>query len=117
MVMTINDGVPGIGDPGRLIGWLAANGVRGAARLRGIELIAGGRSNLTYRLDFGAGPADGHGLDAAGGHGLDAAAVTDWTVTSPCHVAVRALRTTASIRAGWSCGARRSGMCSRPPTT
>ncbi len=55
MVMTINDGVPGIGDPGRLIGWLAANGVRGAARLRGIELIAGGRSNLTYRLDFGAG--------------------------------------------------------------
>ena len=67
MVMTINDGVPGIGDPGRLIGWLAANGVRGAARLRGIELIAGGRSNLTYRLDFGAGPADGHGLDRSCG--------------------------------------------------
>ncbi len=52
--MTVNEGVPGIGDPGRLIGWLAANGVPGAGGLRRIELIAGGRSNLTYRLDFAA---------------------------------------------------------------
>jgi aminoglycoside phosphotransferase (APT) family kinase protein len=51
--MTIDIGVPGIGDPGRLIGWLGANGVPGAAQLARIELIAGGRSNLTYRLDFG----------------------------------------------------------------
>jgi aminoglycoside phosphotransferase (APT) family kinase protein len=55
--MTVNEGVPGIGDPGRLIGWLAANGVPGAGGLRRIELIAGGRSNLTYRLDFAAAQA------------------------------------------------------------
>ena len=53
-VMTIKLGAPGIEDPGRLIRWLRANGVPGAERLRGIELIAGGRSNLTYGLDFGA---------------------------------------------------------------
>ena len=53
-VMTIKVGAPGIEDPGRLIRWLGASGVPGAERLRGIELIAGGRSNLTYGLDFGA---------------------------------------------------------------
>ncbi|HUK68100.1 MAG TPA: phosphotransferase family protein [Streptosporangiaceae bacterium] len=57
--MTINVGVPGIGDPGRLIRWLEASGVPDAARLSGIELIAGGRSNLTYRLDFGSGDSAG----------------------------------------------------------
>lgn len=50
--MTIKSGVPGIEDPGRLARWLEAQGVPGAAQLSGIELIAGGRSNLTYRLDF-----------------------------------------------------------------
>src|SRR6266536_5767991 len=57
-VMAIN-GVPGIGEPTRLIRWLDSHGVPGAAQLRGIELVAGGRSNLTYRLDFG--PAAGAG--------------------------------------------------------
>ncbi len=55
--MTIKSGVPGIGDPGRLTRWLDSRGVPGATQLCGIELIAGGRSNLTYRLDFG--PGDG----------------------------------------------------------
>jgi aminoglycoside phosphotransferase (APT) family kinase protein len=55
--MTIIEGVPGIGDAGRLVEWLTANGVPGAPLLRRIELIAGGRSNLTYRLDLGTGPA------------------------------------------------------------
>ncbi len=57
--MTINVGVPGIGDPDRLIRWLGASGVPDAARLSGIDLIAGGRSNLTYRLDFGSGDPAG----------------------------------------------------------
>jgi aminoglycoside phosphotransferase (APT) family kinase protein len=56
--MTIIDGVPGLGEPGRLIKWLDAAGLPAAA-LRGVELIAGGRSNLTYRLDFGAPEGDG----------------------------------------------------------
>jgi aminoglycoside phosphotransferase (APT) family kinase protein len=72
--MTINlGGVPGIADPGRLVTWLDANHVPGAAALCGIELIAGGRSNLTYRLDFGADPAGAAvagGAVAGGGHRL-----------------------------------------------
>jgi aminoglycoside phosphotransferase (APT) family kinase protein len=59
--MSINVAVPGIGDPARLIQWLGANDGPGT-RLRGIELISGGRSNLTYRLDFepagGGAPAE-----------------------------------------------------------
>ena len=42
--------VPGIEDVRRLVGWLSANGVPGASGLSGIDLITGGRSNLTYRL-------------------------------------------------------------------
>ncbi len=48
------DSVPGISDPGKLEAWISAN-VAGAAPLTGISLISGGRSNLTYRLDLGAG--------------------------------------------------------------
>ena len=48
--------VPGIADPDRLESWISANvaggGDQPAGRLTGIELISGGRSNLTYRLDF-----------------------------------------------------------------
>jgi aminoglycoside phosphotransferase (APT) family kinase protein len=58
--MTIEDAVPGIGDPHRLVRWLDASGVPGAAQLRAIELISGGRSNLTYLLDFGPAGGDGH---------------------------------------------------------
>jgi aminoglycoside phosphotransferase (APT) family kinase protein len=45
------DGVPGIEDPPRLARWLSANGIASGGQL-GVELIAGGRSNLTYRLDL-----------------------------------------------------------------
>jgi aminoglycoside phosphotransferase (APT) family kinase protein len=47
-----DDGVPGIADGPRLGRWLSANGIADG-ELLGIELIAGGRSNLTYRLDLG----------------------------------------------------------------
>jgi aminoglycoside phosphotransferase (APT) family kinase protein len=51
--------VPGIESVSRLAKWLSANGVPEAERLPSIELILGGRSNLTYRLAFptGDGPA------------------------------------------------------------
>jgi len=49
--------VPGIGDGSRLARWISDGGsVSYGGDLAGIELIAGGRSNLTYRLDFG--PSD-----------------------------------------------------------
>jgi aminoglycoside phosphotransferase (APT) family kinase protein len=48
------DGVPGIPDGPRLARWLSENGIASGEALDGIELIAGGRSNLTYRLDAGA---------------------------------------------------------------
>ncbi|MGE5291510.1 MAG: phosphotransferase family protein [Micromonosporaceae bacterium] len=51
--------VPGIADRDRLKRWLDSEGVPGAAQLDGITLIAGGRSNLTYRLDFAAEGLDG----------------------------------------------------------
>ncbi len=43
------ESVPGIPEPGRLAAWLAAVT---PARLTGIGLISGGRSNLTYRLEL-----------------------------------------------------------------
>ncbi len=46
------DDVPGIPDASALARWLSANGIAGGEHL-GITLIAGGRSNLTYRLDLG----------------------------------------------------------------
>lgn len=46
------DGVPGVEDAPRLARWLSANGIASGEHLD-IELIAGGRSNLTYRLDLG----------------------------------------------------------------
>jgi len=49
-------GVPGVEDPGRLATWITANGGAELGRLSGVTLIAGGRSNLTYRLDMSAGP-------------------------------------------------------------
>jgi aminoglycoside phosphotransferase (APT) family kinase protein len=52
--MTV-DGVPGIPDPRALARWLDANGIASGEHLD-ITLIAGGRSNLTYRLDLGGSP-------------------------------------------------------------
>jgi aminoglycoside phosphotransferase (APT) family kinase protein len=46
------DDVPGIDGP-KLARWLLANGIT-SEELTGIELIAGGRSNLTYRVDLGS---------------------------------------------------------------
>jgi aminoglycoside phosphotransferase (APT) family kinase protein len=45
--------VPGIEDGTRLARWLTANGVAGDGQVPDIELISGGRSNLTYRMHFG----------------------------------------------------------------
>jgi aminoglycoside phosphotransferase (APT) family kinase protein len=47
-----NGGVPGIGDSRRLARWLGERELSDGL-LPDIGLIAGGRSNLTYRLDFG----------------------------------------------------------------
>jgi aminoglycoside phosphotransferase (APT) family kinase protein len=53
---TWSAGLPGIEDPARLARWLAANGAADFGDLVAARLIAGGRSNLTYRLDMAAGP-------------------------------------------------------------
>jgi aminoglycoside phosphotransferase (APT) family kinase protein len=45
-------GVPGVSDPVRLAAWIARSAAADAGELRGVTLIAGGRSNLTYRLDL-----------------------------------------------------------------
>ena len=50
--MTADVTVPGIENVPRLARWLSANGVPAADELPAIEIIHGGRSNLTYRLDF-----------------------------------------------------------------
>jgi aminoglycoside phosphotransferase (APT) family kinase protein len=58
--MTADGSVPGIESVPRLARWLEANGVPAARELPSIHLILGGRSNLTYRLEFppgAAGPA------------------------------------------------------------
>jgi aminoglycoside phosphotransferase (APT) family kinase protein len=53
--MTKDLSVPGITDGSRLAQWISHDGpVSNGGDLVGIELIAGGRSNLTYRLDFGS---------------------------------------------------------------
>jgi aminoglycoside phosphotransferase (APT) family kinase protein len=49
-------GVPGIEDTGRLARWISANAGSGLGDLTAVTLIAGGRSNLTYRLDMTVGP-------------------------------------------------------------
>jgi aminoglycoside phosphotransferase (APT) family kinase protein len=64
-------GVPGVEEPARLAKWLAQAGLAGLGDLRGVQLILGGRSNLTYRLDLDGGrvvlrrPPLGHVLPTA----------------------------------------------------
>jgi aminoglycoside phosphotransferase (APT) family kinase protein len=48
--MTVTDAPPGIPSPARLAGWLNEHVPGGPLELTDIQLIAGGRSNLTYRL-------------------------------------------------------------------
>jgi aminoglycoside phosphotransferase (APT) family kinase protein len=49
-------GLPGIENPARLAGWIAAHDGGRRGDLLAARLIPGGRSNLTYRLDLTAGP-------------------------------------------------------------
>jgi aminoglycoside phosphotransferase (APT) family kinase protein len=64
-------GVPGVEDPVRLAKWIAEAGLADLGELRGVQLISGGRSNLTYRLDLDGGqivlrrPPLGHVLPTA----------------------------------------------------
>src|SRR5918992_670124 len=58
MTVELPGGVPGIDVP-RLAAWLSG-AVPDAGRISGIELIAGGRSNLTYRLDLTGGGVGRH---------------------------------------------------------
>lgn len=62
MSVELPAGVPGIDVP-RLAAWLS-EALPGAGRISGIELIAGGRSNLTYGMDLTDG-ADGTAAAAA----------------------------------------------------
>lgn len=48
--MAVSSSPPGIPSPSRLQGWLSQNIRDEPAELTDIQLIAGGRSNLTYRL-------------------------------------------------------------------
>ena len=55
--MTVTSTPPGIPGPARLEAWISENlDGGGPAELSGIELIAGGRSNLTYRLTLTSAP-------------------------------------------------------------
>lgn len=53
--MTVTSTPPGIPSPVRLAGWISRSLGSGPVELADIQLIAGGRSNLTYRLAL-AGP-------------------------------------------------------------
>jgi aminoglycoside phosphotransferase (APT) family kinase protein len=55
--MTETSSPPGIPSPPRLAGWLNEHVPGGPVELTDIQLIAGGRSNLTYRLTI-SGPAN-----------------------------------------------------------
>jgi aminoglycoside phosphotransferase (APT) family kinase protein len=48
--------VPGVEDPAGLARWMKGAGLADLGELTGVTLIAGGRSNLTYRLDLDSGP-------------------------------------------------------------
>ncbi len=57
--MTVTDTPPGIDSPARLTNWLNDQLSAGPVQLTGIQLIAGGRSNLTYRLEVSGRPGPG----------------------------------------------------------
>jgi aminoglycoside phosphotransferase (APT) family kinase protein len=64
--MTESSSPPGIPSPARLAAWLNDHVPGGPVELTDIQLIAGGRSNLTYRLTI-QGPGPGPGAGAAPG--------------------------------------------------
>ena len=57
--MTETSSPPGIPSPARLAGWLNEHVSGGPVELTDIQLIAGGRSNLTYRLTVSGRPEAG----------------------------------------------------------
>src|ERR1017187_7361255 len=59
--MTVSSTPPGIPSPSRLEGWMNDTIGGEPAELTGIQLIVGGRSNLTYRLTV-SGPAGSRSL-------------------------------------------------------
>src|SRR5580704_12036139 len=70
--MTESSSPPGIPSPARLAAWLNDHVPGGPVKLTDIQLIAGGRSNLTYRLTVqgpGPGPAAGAGAVPGAGAG------------------------------------------------
>jgi aminoglycoside phosphotransferase (APT) family kinase protein len=90
-------GVPGVEDPARLSRWMTDAGLDDLGGLNGVELIAGGRSNLTYRLDFEGGqlvlrrPPLGHVLPTAHDMGREYRVLTalrDTAVPVPQTVAI-----------------------------
>jgi len=67
--MTVTDTPPGIPSPARLAGWLNDHVPGGPVELTDIQLIAGGRSNLTYRLTVSVAPGGSGAAEAPGGSG------------------------------------------------
>jgi aminoglycoside phosphotransferase (APT) family kinase protein len=70
--MTVTDTPPGIPSPARLAGWLNDHVPGAPVELTDIQLIHGGRSNLTYRLTISApeaGPEAGPGEGSEAGPG------------------------------------------------
>src|ERR1700722_16293111 len=65
--MTERSVPPGIPSPARLVGWLNDHVPGGPVELTDIQLIAGGRSNLTYRLTVEAPGAAGGGTRQSDG--------------------------------------------------
>src|ERR1700722_13498837 len=65
--MTERSVPPGIPSPARLVGWLNDHVPGGPVELTDIQLIAGGRSNLTYRLTVEAPGAAGDGTRQSDG--------------------------------------------------
>src|SRR5580693_6811436 len=64
--MTESSTPPGIPSPARLAAWLNDHVPGGPVELTDIQLIAGGRSNLTYRLTV-SGPGAAPGTEAGRG--------------------------------------------------
>src|ERR1700739_1022648 len=67
--MTVTAAPPGITSPARLADWLNDHVPGGPVELTDIQLIAGGRSNLTYRLAV-SGPPGPEGPEGPAGRGL-----------------------------------------------
>ena len=80
--MTVINTPPGIPSPARLAAWLNDHVPGGPVELTDIQLIAGGRSNLTYRLTVsapGAGPGAAPGTGPGAAPGTEAAAGAEGT--------------------------------------